>query len=122
MEFFDTISVSRFIIKHVGILNVYLTLLAEFNRASDNDPLDGEIGFIFLEIKPISFHLTHAALHKNDLWAEILSILEKHNWDRFVLAAISYGTVISSQMLKHVETAPRIGPILFIDPIPFLIH
>jgi len=61
-------------------------------------------------------------LHKDDLCAEILSILEKHNWDRFVLAAISYGTVISSQMLKNVEIAPRIGPILFIDPIPFLIH
>ena len=111
-----------FYIHGVGILNIYLKFLAEFNSASDNDPADGDIGFIFLEIKPISFYITHAALDKADMCAEILLILKEHKWDRFVLMANSYGTAISAQMLKDVEIAPRIGSILFVDPVPFLIN
>jgi pimeloyl-ACP methyl ester carboxylesterase len=106
----------------VGILHTYINFLAEFNRASDNDLLNGEIGLIVLEIKPISFCITHAALSKDDMCAEILSILQKHNWEKFVLMANSYGTIISTQLLKNVEIAPKIGPVVFIDPIPFLMH
>ena len=106
----------------VGILTIYLQFLAKFNLESNNDPSDGDIGFIFLEIKPVSFYITHAALDRDDLCAEILSILRKHKWDKFVLMANSYGTAIATQMLKNVEIAPQIGPIFFVDPIPFLIH
>lgn len=105
----------------VGILTIYLQFLSEFNRASDNDPSDGDIGFIFLELKPVSFYLTHKALDRDDMCAEILPILKRHKRDKFVLMANSYGTAISTQMLKNVGIAPRIGPILFVDPIPFLI-
>lgn len=106
----------------IGILQTYIDFLAEFNRASDQDHTNGDIGFIVLEIKPLSFCITHAALSKDEMCGEIISILRKHKWEKFVLLANSYGTVISSQLLKNVEIAPKIGPIIFIDPIPFLMH
>ena len=106
----------------VGILNVYQNLLTELNRASDEYVTDGDIGVIVLEIKSIRFCITRAALSKDEMCAEILTILQMHNWDKFVLMGNSYGTVISAQLLKNADIGPRMGAILFIDPIPFLMH
>ena len=106
----------------VGILTIYQKSVADFKRAPDKDHQDGDIGFTFIELKYISFYLTHAAPNKDVICSEILSILKKHKWDKFILLANSYGTAISAQMLKNVEIAPRIGSILFVNPIPFLIN
>ncbi|KAL9634844.1 MAG: hypothetical protein Q9164_003842 [Protoblastenia rupestris] len=73
-------------------------------------------------MKPISFCITPVALSKDDMCAEILGIPQKHKWDKFVLMANSYGTIISTQLLKNIETALRIGSVVFVDPVPFLVH
>lgn len=33
-----------------------------------------------------------------------------------------YGSIIASQMLRSEDIKPRIGPIVFIDPVAFLLH
>lgn len=96
--------------------------MGEFNQASDSDPAEGDIGFIALEIMPISFRLTHTALQREEMCAEILMILKKHGWEKFVLISQSYGTIISTHMLHDPTIAPKIGPMILLDPVIWLLH
>ena len=101
----------------VGVgLYPYASFLAKI-RAQDP-----EVGIIALEILPISSRITHSALDKEAMCAEINAILEFHGWEKIVLAAHSYGTVISTHLLQTRETNAKIGPILLTDPIVFLLH
>lgn len=34
----------------------------------------------------------------------------------------SYGSVVATHLLRSPETAQKIGPILFVDPVSFLLH
>ena len=99
-----------------------MRLMSEFNEASDADPADGDIGFIALEIQTISFRLTHEPLGREELCREILSILQKHGWDNFVLVGQSYGTIISAHMLHDHIIAPKISALVLFDPVAFLLH
>jgi hypothetical protein len=83
---------------------------------------DGEIGIIALEIMPVSSRITHQSLEKNAMVGEIWEILKCHGWSRFVLVSHSYGSVITTYLLKSSLTAPLVGPTIFIDPISFLLH
>ena len=107
----------------VGIgIHTYIKLMGEFNETADAECTDGTIGFIALEIMPISFRLTHRFQGRQEMCAEILAILKHHRWDRFVLLSQSYGTIISTHMLHDPEIAPRIGPIIHLDPVTWLLH
>ncbi|KAI4213121.1 MAG: hypothetical protein LQ351_004275 [Letrouitia transgressa] len=106
------------LIHGVGIgLHTYMRLMSEFDHASR-----GTVGFIALEIMEISFRLTHPALRRAELCAEILAILEHHGWSRFVLIGQSFGTIISAQMLHDPAIAPRIDSLILFDPVTFLLH
>ncbi|MCJ1274807.1 hypothetical protein MMC21_002605 [Puttea exsequens] len=105
----------------IGVgLYPYINFLAELNQGLDD--AEGEVGIIAIEIMPISSRITHPALTKNDMCEEILSILQKHGWDQVVLISHSYGTVVSTHLLRTPETASRIGPVILIDPVSFLLH
>ncbi|KUJ11645.1 uncharacterized protein LY89DRAFT_710126 [Mollisia scopiformis] len=107
----------------IGILHTYGDFFAELANRLDQDPEeDGQIGVIVLEILPISFRMTHAALSPDDMRSEIRSILDQHSWSRFVLMANSYGTVISTQLLRSPSLNSRIGDVIFVDPVAFLLH
>ncbi|KAL3466527.1 hypothetical protein BJX64DRAFT_250229 [Aspergillus heterothallicus] len=109
----------------IGILYTYMRFFGELSQTLDADShtrASGSTGIIVFDILPISFRMTHPALLKDKLCAEILSVLNRHKWDKFVLMATSFGSVISSQMLHDKLLAPRIGPIIFTDPVPFLLH
>lgn len=107
----------------IGIgLYPYARFLAEINEKDEFQASDGEIGVIAVEIMPISFRITGAALPKEEMCKEINAILEAHGWDKFVLASHSYGTVVSTHLLQTPEIAHKIGPILLIDPVTFLLH
>lgn len=84
------------------------------------------IGIIAVEIMAVSSRLTYQALDKDVLVAEIHEILRFHGWDEYVLVGHSYGTIISTHLLKAQSqlqaAAPRIGPVVLIDPICFLLH
>lgn len=70
----------------IGIgLYPYVNFLAELRQEDE----DGEVGIIALELMPVSFRITHAALTKDDMCDEIRQILAKHGWEQFVLVTHS---------------------------------
>ncbi|TFK96830.1 hypothetical protein BDV98DRAFT_597219 [Pterulicium gracile] len=83
---------------------------------------DPTVGILLIEIVPITMHISHRPPPAPLTVQRIASILAFHSIDRFVLAAHSYGTVVSTHLLHSELTAPLISSVLFIDPIPFLLH
>jgi pimeloyl-ACP methyl ester carboxylesterase len=107
----------------IGIgLHTYLGLFQEFSRLAKLDDADDQVGMIALEIMPISFRLTHTALHKDQMCAEILMIMKKHQWTKIVLVAHSYGTIIANHLIQDPQTGARMGPMLLVDPVTFSLH
>jgi pimeloyl-ACP methyl ester carboxylesterase len=107
----------------IGIgLYPYVKFLAELNMEDNRDGSDGELGIIAVEIMSVSFRITGQALQKDEICQEIRCILKAHGWEKFVLVSHSYGSVISTHLLYTPQIARKIGPILFIDPVSFLLH
>ncbi|KAI9875495.1 MAG: hypothetical protein M1830_008414 [Pleopsidium flavum] len=107
----------------IGIgLYPYVNFLAELNSANKSQASDGEVGIIAIEIMSMSFRITHSALEKDEMCNEIQAILKTHGWEKCVLISHSYGSVISTHLLHHPILASRIGPMLLIDPVSFLLH
>ena len=105
----------------IGIgLYPYIPFLAELNQGL-NDP-DEQIGVLAIELMPISFRITQATLGKDETCSEILSILKKHDYKRFVLVTHSYGSVVATHLLRAPATAARIDSMILIDPVTFLLH
>ena len=84
--------------------------------------LDEDIGILAIELLPISMRITHPIPDRASTCTAILQILSSLGFDRFVLAAHSYGTVVATHMLHSPELNPRIATVLLMDPIPFLLH
>jgi len=110
----------------IGIgLYPYTNFLSELNSTQgveSSDPNE-QVGILAIEIMPVSFRITHSALPREQLCAEITSIISKHFGDhKFVLSSHSYGTVISTHLLAYPPLSGRIGPVLLIDPVSILLH
>ena len=111
----------------IGIgLYPYTNFLNELNSNSgieSSDP-DDQVGIIAIEIMPVSFRITHSALSSTEMCSEIDQILLNHFSpdQKFILVSHSYGTVISTHLLKTPSIAPRIGPVVLIDPVSILLH
>lgn len=106
----------------IGIgLWTYAPFLAELNRLQE-EPVDGQVGVIAIEIMPISFRLTLAALSREEMTNEILKIIQSHGWTKFVLVSHSYGSVIATHLLRDPRTSPMIDAQLLIDPVTILLH
>jgi pimeloyl-ACP methyl ester carboxylesterase len=107
----------------IGIgLYPYVRTLAEIVEQDNESADDGEIGIIAVELMPISFRITSPILARDEICRQIDMILERHGFDKVVLASHSYGSAISTHLLKNPTTAAKIGPILFVDPVTFLLH
>lgn len=111
----------------IGIgLYPYTNFLNELNSNSgieSSDP-DEQVGIIAIEIMPVSFRITHSALSSTVMCSEIDQILLNHFSpdQKFILVSHSYGTVISTHLLKTPSIALRIGPVVLIDPVSILLH
>ena len=107
----------------IGIgLYPYVNFLAQLNHKMEGNDAEGDVGIIAIEIMPVSFRITHAALEKDEMCREILSVLKKHGWEKVVLVSHSYGSVVSTHLLQNPDTRPFIGPLFLIDPVAFLLH
>ncbi|KAJ4299006.1 hypothetical protein N0V90_004250 [Kalmusia sp. IMI 367209] len=107
----------------IGIgLYPYTQFLAEINKHDPLSPTDGEIGIIAIELMPISFRITGPILDRDEICRQINMILERHGFDQVVLASHSYGSVVATHLLQNPTTAAKIGPMLFVDPVTFLLH
>jgi hypothetical protein len=70
----------------IGIgLYPYGNFLAELKQKD----IDGDVGIIAVEIMPISFRITGEAIAKDVLCKQILTILDHHGFDEFVLVSHS---------------------------------
>ncbi|KFY03311.1 hypothetical protein O988_01572, partial [Pseudogymnoascus sp. VKM F-3808] len=83
---------------------------------------DAGVGIIALEIMPISSRITHPALEEDVMVHEIQAIVKHHDWSRFILVSHSYGSIISTHLLKSPLSAPLISHIVLVDPVSFLLH
>ncbi|CAG8971438.1 hypothetical protein HYALB_00002021 [Hymenoscyphus albidus] len=104
----------------------YTNFLSELNSTAgieSSDPND-QVGIIAIEIMPVAFRITHHALGREELCAEIDQIIHEHFGpdQKFILASHSYGTVISTHLLKTPKIAKRIGPMVLVDPVSMLLH
>ncbi|KAF2094527.1 hypothetical protein NA57DRAFT_46698 [Rhizodiscina lignyota] len=107
----------------IGIgLYPYIDFLLQLNEENDEDEEHGQIGIIAVEIMPVSFRITHAAMERQDICEEIRQILAAHNWDQFVMVSHSYGTAITAQLLSDRQIAKQMKALVLIDPITFLLH
>lgn len=52
----------------------------------------------------------------------VARILDHHSLPPVTLISHSYGTIVTAHLLTSPQISPRIANILFIDPIPFLLH
>lgn len=110
----------------IGIgLYPYTNFLNELNSGAgieSSDPNE-QVGIIAIEIMPVSFRLTHHALRRQEMCAEIDQIVSHHFPNqKFVLVSHSYGTVVSTHLLNTPSIADRIGPVVLIDPVSILLH
>jgi pimeloyl-ACP methyl ester carboxylesterase len=104
----------------IGIgLYPYVNFLSAINR---NLPPDGQIGILAIEIMPISFRITKQMPERDELCAEILTILKAHDYTDFTLVSHSYGSILSTHLLHSSQISPRIHSVLLIDPVSFLLH
>lgn len=100
----------------------FLNELSSSTGIESSDPNE-QVGIIAIEIMPVSFRITHHALGRQEMCAEIDQIISHHFPNqKFVLASHSYGTVISTHLLKTPNIADRIGPVVLIDPVSILLH
>ncbi|GFN11750.1 uncharacterized protein AtWU_01547 [Aspergillus tubingensis] len=108
----------------IGVgLYPYTSFLRDLDKELERGATDdNEVGIIALEIMPISSRITHPALEKDVMIHEIMEIIRYHGWSRFVLVSHSYGSIIAANLLKSDQSAPLIGPMVFIDPVSFLLH
>ncbi|GAB7348397.1 hypothetical protein MBLNU459_g6831t1 [Dothideomycetes sp. NU459] len=108
----------------IGVgLYPYTEFLRDLNKATGtNGEEDVDFGVIALEIMPVSTRITKPALDKDDMVEQIHSIVKHHGWDKFVLVSHSYGSVIATHLIKSPLTGPRVGPVVYADPITFLLH
>ncbi len=104
----------------IGVgLWTYVSFLSSLNDGAGRDE---QIGIIAIEYLPISFRLTGTPLPKAEFLRQVAAILESHGWDRFVLAAHSYGSVLATHMFQSEMLGTRIESIMLIDPVSILLH
>ncbi|KAH8881741.1 hypothetical protein GQ53DRAFT_667371 [Thozetella sp. PMI_491] len=108
----------------IGIgLFPYLQFLAEI-KTLDGGGDDGQVGVLALEVLSMSMRLTSPPLPQEEFIAHITAILGQHapEWDRFVLVSHSYGSVLTTHMLRSETIGPRIRGVMLVDPVSLLLH
>ncbi len=104
------------LIPNVGFLHELDTAL------NGENPDDGQVGILAIEILQISSRLTTPMLKREEFLRQLTTILDHNNYDRFVLASHSYGSVASTHIITHPPLAARVSASLFIDPVTILLH
>ncbi|KAF3938402.1 hypothetical protein ABW19_dt0200503 [Dactylella cylindrospora] len=103
----------------IGIgLHPYIPTLIALSKASP------DVGILAVEIDPISARICSSMPRKAEMLEDFRTILNSASgYDkRFVLAANSYGTVISTHLLHDAEISKRIKEVVLIDPVTLLLH
>lgn len=107
----------------IGLLP-HVDYLDELHRALNADAGDDDqVGILAIEILQISSRLTTPIPRSAEFVSQLMILINNHfGSSRFVLSAHSYGTVLSTSILKDPHLSSRISGALFIDPISILLH
>ncbi|KAK3346617.1 hypothetical protein B0T25DRAFT_282291 [Lasiosphaeria hispida] len=99
----------------------YTKFLTELTSSPDGG---GDIGILALEILPVSTRLTSPLLTRTEFLSHLATILDAHpDWkDGFVLVSHSYGSVLTTHVLRSAELALRVKGVVMIDPVSVLLH
>lgn len=108
----------------IGIgLIAQVGFLRELDKAlNDGHPEDGEVGILAIEILQVSSRLTVATPTRPQFLEQLTSILDFHDYNRFVLCSHSYGSVLSTHILNNPTLASRVSSTLLVDPVTVLLH
>ena len=82
---------------------------------------DPDVGILALEILPVSMRITDPVLSQEQFIEQLTQILVLHEIPQFVLVSHSYGSVLTTQILRS-SLAPRVSAIMLIDPVTLLLH
>ncbi|KAK0712829.1 hypothetical protein B0T26DRAFT_715370 [Lasiosphaeria miniovina] len=101
----------------------YTRFLDEISRGGD-DGDDKQVGVIALEVLPISTRLTSRPLTQHEFVRDMSRILAQHGpeWMSFVLVSHSYGSVLTTHMLRSPDLGPRVRAAVLVDPVTLLLH
>lgn len=89
---------------------------------NEDNPEDGEVGILAVEILQVSSRLTKAIPTREQFLEQITKILDFHSYRRFVLVSHSYGSVPATHILNNQALASRVSATLFVDPVTALLH
>ena len=89
---------------------------------NEDNPEDGEVGILAIEILQVSSRLTKAVPTREDFLQQLTKILDFHGYSRFVLVSHSYGSVPATHILTNQALASRVSSTLFVDPVTVLLH
>ncbi|KAL2202959.1 hypothetical protein CC79DRAFT_1325743 [Sarocladium strictum] len=103
----------------IGLL-VYIEFLAALLKTPSG--ADDGIGIIVVELLPISFRLTRPPPSRAEFLEQITRVIDSHNWDDFVLASHSYGSVLVTHMLGFPALEKRVHAVVLIDPVTVMLH
>ncbi|KAK0630448.1 hypothetical protein B0T17DRAFT_490645 [Bombardia bombarda] len=101
----------------------YTNMLAELAAPAKDDEGD-QIGIIAIEVLAISNRLTAPPLSQPEFIAHVRAILAQQGqaWAEFVLVSHSYGSVLTTHILRSPELGPRVRAVVLIDPVSVLLH
>ncbi|KAL8300119.1 hypothetical protein RB593_009800 [Gaeumannomyces tritici] len=123
----------------IGLLP-YIKFMFEVAARDTNASDDGQVGIIALEILPISMRYAGAPLDKETFLKSVSDILGHHGWttrdvadagnadgddngdDGFVLVSHSYGSVLTTHILRDMELGAQVSAAVLIDPVSLLLH
>ena len=113
--------------QHVPILFIHaigvgMFPYADFLKEIRQLNKDQGVGIIAVEILQISGRISPPFPHGREMTQEIQKILEYNSWSRCIVISHSYGSVVATHLLRDSETAPLLGPMLFVDPVAFAFH
>ncbi|KZT10375.1 uncharacterized protein LAESUDRAFT_810033 [Laetiporus sulphureus 93-53] len=78
---------------------------------------DPDVGILAIENLSISMRITKPILRKQAMMDAIRQILDHHGLSQVVIAAHSYGSVITTHILRDPALSHRVAAMVLIDPI-----
>ncbi|KAI9152024.1 hypothetical protein HJFPF1_09244 [Paramyrothecium foliicola] len=104
----------------IGVgLWTYIKFITEVHAAAKGNT---SIGIIAIEILPISFRLTAPPPDKSEFLNQMTSILDYHGWHNFSIVSHSYGSVLTTHMLRDASLRKRTNSVVLIDPVTIGLH
>ncbi|KZT10374.1 uncharacterized protein LAESUDRAFT_755880 [Laetiporus sulphureus 93-53] len=96
----------------VGIgLTPYVPFLLDIVSA------DPDVGIVAIENLSISSRISEPILKRHAMMDAIRQILDHHRLSQVVIAAHSYGSVITTHILRDPALSPRVAAMVLIDPV-----